>query len=257
MSDKSQIEWTDATWNPVTGCTKITRGCDHCYAERFAERFRGVPGHPFTQGFDVTLRPERLSQPLVWKRPRMIFVNSMSDLFHKRVPLEFIDRVFDTMEAADRHVFQVLTKRSTVLRRYIRRRYGTGPVPWHIWCGVSVEDETASARIRHLQQTSISTRILSIEPLLGPIDNLDLTGIAWVIVGGESGPQARPMRREWVLDIRDRCQRADVPFFFKQWGGIRKKQTGRTLDGRTWDEMPPVRKILREEQAAPGLLRTI
>lgn len=257
MSDKSQIEWTDATWNPVTGCTKITRGCDHCYAERFAERFRGVPGHPFARGFDVTLRPERLSQPLVWKRPRMIFVNSMSDLFHKRIPMEFIDRVFDTMEAADRHVFQVLTKRSTVLRRYIRRRYGTCPVPWHIWCGVSVEDETASARIRHLQQTSISTRILSIEPLLGPIDNLDLTGIAWVIVGGESGPQARPMRREWVLDIRDRCQRADVPFFFKQWGGIHKKQTGRTLDGRTWDEMPPVRNILREEQAAPGLQRAI
>lgn len=257
MSDKSQIEWTDATWNPVTGCTKITRGCDHCYAERFAERFRGVPDHPFARGFDVTLRPERLSQPLVWKRPRMIFVNSMSDLFHKRIPMEFIDRVFDTMEAADRHVFQVLTKRSTMLRRYIRRRYGTCPVPWHIWCGVSVEDETASARIRHLQQTSISTRILSIEPLLGPIDNLDLTGIAWVIVGGESGPQARPMRREWVLDIRDRCQRADVPFFFKQWGGIHKKQTGRTLDGRTWDEMPPVRNILREEQAAPGLQRAI
>ncbi len=257
MSDKSQIEWTDATWNPVTGCTKITRGCDHCYAERFAERFRGVPGHPFAQGFDVTLRPERLSQPLVWKRPRMIFVNSMSDLFHKRIPMEFIDRVFDTMETADRHVFQVLTKRSTVLRRYIRRRYGTCPVPRHIWCGVSVEDETASARIRHLQQTSISTRILSIEPLLGPIDNLDLTGIAWVIVGGESGPQARPMRREWVLDIRDRCQRADVPFFFKQWGGIHKKQTGRTLDGRTWDEMPPVRKILRPEHAAPSLQRAI
>ena len=255
MSDKSQIEWTDATWNPVTGCTKITRGCDHCYAERFAERFRGVSGHPFARGFDVTLRPERLSQPLVWKRPRMIFVNSMSDLFHKRIPMEFIDRVFDTMETADRHVFQVLTKRSTVLRRYIRRRYGTCPVPWHIWCGVSVEDETASARIRHLQQTSISTRILSIEPLLGPIDNLDLTGIAWVIVGGESGPQARPMRREWVLDIRDRCQRADVPFFFKQWGGIHKKQTGRTLDGRTWDEMPPVRKRLRPEHAAPSLQR--
>ena len=238
MGDKSRIEWTDATWNPVTGCTKITRGCDHCYAERFAERFRGVSGHPFARGFDVTLRPERLSQPLTWKRPRMIFVNSMSDLFHKRIPVEFIDRVFDTMEAADRHVFQVLTKRSTVLRRYVRGRYGTCSVPSHIWCGVSVEDGTATARIRHLQQTPISTRILSIEPLLGPINNLDLTGIAWVIVGGESGPQARPMRREWVLDIRDHCQRADVPFFFKQWGGTRKKQTGRTLDGRTYDEMP-------------------
>ena len=238
MGDKTGIEWTDATWNPVTGCTKITRGCDHCYAERLAERFRGTPRHPFERGFDLTLRPERLFQPLRWKRPRRVFVNSLSDLFHKRIPAEFIDQVFDTMERADRHIFQILTKRSSLMRNYIRRRYGSGLAPRHIWCGVSVEDHMATARIRHLQMTPSAVRFLSIEPLLGPMGDIDLDGIAWVIVGGESGPYARPMQPEWVLDIRDRCQRAAVPFFFKQWGGTRKKRTGRLLEGRTWDEMP-------------------
>ena len=199
MSDKSAIEWTDATWNPVTGCTKITRGCDNCYAERIAERFRGTPGHPFENGFDLTLRPERISQPLSWKRPRMIFVNSMSDLFHRDIPTDFIDRVFDTMEQAEHHVFQVLTKRSSLMRDYLRRRYGSELAPRHIWCGVSVEDHRATARIRHLQEAPISTRFLSIEPLLGPVGDIDIGGVSWVIVGGESGPGARPLNPEWVL----------------------------------------------------------
>ena len=238
MGAKSAIEWTDATWNPVTGCTKITRGCDHCYAERFAERFRGTLGHPFKDGFDLKLRPERLSQPLSWKRPRRVFVNSMSDLFHKEIPATFIDRVFDTMEATDRHTFQVLTKRSSLMMTYLRRRYGSRPAPQHIWCGVSVEDHTATTRIRHLRQTPISTRFLSIEPLLGPIGNVDLEGIAWVIVGGESGPKARPMQLAWVIDIRDRCKREGVPFFFKQWGGRTPKSGGRLLEEVEHNAMP-------------------
>lgn len=238
MGDKSRIEWTDATWNPVTGCTKITRGCDHCYAERFAERFRGVSGHPFEQGFDLKLHPARLSRPLTWKKPRMVFVNSMSDLFHKHVPARFIDQVFDVMEEADRHVFQVLTKRSSVMRKYLRRRYGACLAPQHIWCGVSVEDQSATARVRHLRQAPLSTRFLSIEPLLGPIGNLDLTGIAWVIVGGESGPHARPMQPAWVCRIRDRCVRERVPFFFKQWGGHTPKAGGRELDGIEYNGLP-------------------
>ncbi len=238
MAGLSKIEWTETTWNPVTGCTKITRGCDNCYAERFAERFRGTPGHPYEPGFDLTLRPERLSQPLSWKRPRMIFVNSMSDLFHKDVPTEFIDKVFDTMEAADWHVFQILTKRSPIMRDYLRRRYGSRLAPRHIWCGVSVEDDKAAARIRHLQDAPITTRFLSIEPLLGPVGDIDIEGVSWVIVGGESGPGARPMDADWVREIRDNCLSSEVPFFFKQWGGVFKKRTGRILDGRTWDQMP-------------------
>ena len=238
MATLSKIEWTETTWNPVTGCTKITRGCDNCYAERFAERFRGTPGHPYEPGFDLTLRPERVSQPLSWKRPRMIFVNSMSDLFHKDVPTDFIDKVFETMETADWHVFQVLTKRSPLMRDYLRRRYGSRLAPRHIWCGVSVEDNKAAARIRHLQDAPLSTRFLSIEPLLGPVGDIDIKGVSWVIVGGESGPNARPMKREWAIEVRDLCEREGVPFFFKQWGGVFKKRTGRILDGRTWDEMP-------------------
>ena len=238
MATLSKIEWTETTWNPVTGCTKITRGCDNCYAERFAERFRGTPGHPYEPGFDLTLRPERLSQPLSWKRPRMIFVNSMSDLFHKDVPTEFIDKVFNTMEKADWHVFQILTKRSPIMRDYLRRRYGSDLVPQHIWCGVSVEDNKAAARIRHLQDAPITTRFLSIEPLLGPVGDIDIEGVSWVIVGGESGPGARPMDADWVREIRDNCLSSEVPFFFKQWGGVFKKRTGRILDGRTWDQMP-------------------
>ncbi len=238
MADNSLIEWTDATWNPVTGCTKITRGCDNCYAQRIAERFRGVAGHPFERGFDLTLRPNRLAQPLSWKRPRMIFVNSMSDLFHKQVPTEFIDQVFDTMEQADRHIFQVLTKRSSLMRSYLRGRYGDGTAPQHIWCGVSVEDDLATARIRHLRKARAAIRFLSIEPLLGPIASLRLEGISWVIVGGESGPRARPMDRQWVVAIRDQCQRERVPFFFKQWGGRTPKAGGRLLEGEEHNALP-------------------
>lgn len=238
MADNSAIEWTDATWNPVTGCTKITRGCDNCYAERFAERFRGVAGHPFEGGFDLTLRPERLRQPLGWRRPRMIFVNSMSDLFHKEVPRSFIDEVFDAMEAADWHVFQVLTKRSSLMRDYLRHRYGAKRGPWHIWCGVSVEDGLAGSRVAHLQTAPAGVRFLSIEPLIGPVGTLDLAGIDWVIAGGESGPGARAIEQAWVRAIRDQCAAQNVAFFFKQWGGFRPKSGGRELDGREWSEFP-------------------
>ena len=238
MGSKSAIEWTDATWNPVTGCTKITRGCDNCYAERLAERFRGTRGHPFENGFDLTLRPERLSQPLSWKRPRRIFVNSMSDLFHKNIPGKFIDRVFDTMEAADQHIFQVLTKRSALMKNYLQHRYDHSATPRHIWCGVSVEDQTATARIRHLQTAPITVRFLSIEPFLAPVGDIDLEGISWVIVGGESGPKARPMKRRWVLDIRDICEEKGIDFFFKQWGGRTPKSGGRKLEGIEHNAMP-------------------
>lgn len=238
MADGTSIEWTDATWNPVTGCTKISRGCDNCYAERFSERFRGVAGHPFELGFDVTLRPERIVQPLSWRRPRMIFVNSMSDLFHKDVPREFVDRVFDTMEAADWHVFQVLTKRSSLMMKYLQMRFAERTCPQNIWCGVSVEDAQAKSRINHLSASPAGARFLSIEPLLGPIGTLDLTNIDWVIAGGESGPRARPMDPAWVRQVRDECVRQDVAFFFKQWGGLRPKDGGRELDGREWNGFP-------------------
>jgi protein gp37 len=238
MADKSSIEWTDATWNPVTGCTKISAGCDNCYAERFSERFRGTLGHPFENGFDLALRPERLEQPLRWRQPRMIFVNSMSDLFHKEVPKEFIARILDTMERAHWHTFQILTKRSSLMRDSLRARYGASPGPAHMWFGVSVEDGTKLSRVRHLQQAPAGVRFLSIEPLIGPIGNLDLDGISWVIVGGESGPKARPMKVEWVRSIRDQCKAAEVAFFFKQWGGLRPKSGGRKLDRREWNEFP-------------------
>ncbi len=241
MADNSAIEWTNATWNPVTGCTKISAGCDNCYAERFAERFRGVKDHPYENGFDLTLRPERLDQPFKWRRPRMIFVNSMSDLFHKQVPADFVDRVFDAMERADWHVFQVLTKRSSLMRRYVNARYPDGEAPAHIWLGTSVEDGTKLSRVRHLRETNAVVRFLSLEPLIGPITNLDLDGIHWVIVGGESGPRARPIRAEWVVDIRDQCLDARVPFFFKQWGGLRPKSGGRMLEGHEWDQWPQTR----------------
>jgi protein gp37 len=238
VADGSAIEWTDSTWNPVTGCTKITAGCDNCYAARFSERFRGVPGHPFENGFDLTIRPERLPQPLLWRRPRMIFVNSMSDLFHKLVPIPFIDQVFDTMEQADHHVFQVLTKRSSLMRDYLKRRYSNCAPPEHIWFGVSVEDSRARARVEHLRAAPAAVRFLSIEPLIGSVGELDLTGIHWVIAGGESGPGARPMHIDWAREIRDQCAAKGVSFFFKQWGGIRPKSGGRELDGREWNELP-------------------
>lgn len=236
MSASSSIEWTNATWNPVTGCTKVSQGCKHCYAQRFAERWRGIPGHPFQQGFDLKLWPERLGLPLAWKEPRRIFVNSMSDLFHERVPTAFIHRVFATMGVARQHTFQILTKRA-------KRLGELGPaLTWkpNIWQGVSIENLDAAWRADELRRVPAEVRFLSLEPLLGPLDELDLRGVHWVIVGGESGPHARPMKKEWVRDLRDRCRRESVPFFFKQWGGFQKSKAGRILDGRTWDAMPTV-----------------
>jgi len=242
MSANSKIEWTDATWNPVRGCTKISAGCKHCYAEAFAERFRGVPGHPFQQGFDLRLVPDKLEEPLRWMRPRRIFVNSMSDLFHEGIPDDYIKAVVEVMRRADWHVYQILTKRSERLAALLTTRLRTAAALSHIWWGVSVENRKHGLpRLDHLRTTAVAVRFLSIEPLLESLGRLNLGGIAWVIVGGESGPGARPMKPEWVRDIRDQCHRASVPFFFKQWGGVRKKDAGRSLDGRTYDEFPSER----------------
>ena len=238
MAQKSQIEWTDATWNPVTGCTKVGPGCENCYAERFAERWRGIPNHPYEQGFDLKLWPSRLKQPLAWKKPRMIFVNSMSDLFHKDIDFGYIDHVFETMEFANWHVFQILTKRSSLMRKYVTARYGNNSVPPHIWLGVSVENQTHTGRIQHLKEINSPARFISFEPLLGKINDICLDGIAWAIVGGESGPRARAMKPEWARQIRDICERDHVAFFFKQWGGARPKSGGRLLDGEEWNGFP-------------------
>lgn len=243
MSAITDIEWTDATWNPVTGCSKVTRGCDFCYAERFSERFRGVARHPFENGFDLTLRSERLTQPLRWRRPKRIFVNSMSDLFHKEVPWAFIDHVFETMEAANWHTFQVLTKRSSLMNRYLRARYKQFDLaPSHIWLGVSVEDAKNAVRIKHLRAAPAAVKFVSFEPLLESVGQVDLTGINWAIVGGESGPKARPMDEAWVLEIRDQCRKSKVAFFFKQWGGLRPKSGGRLLRKREWNQYPRIPK---------------
>jgi protein gp37 len=230
----SEIEWTDATWNPVTGCTKISPGCANCYAETFAERFRGVPGHPYEQGFDLKLWPNRLRLPATWKKSKRIFVNSMSDLFHKDVPLPYILQVFEAMNEANWHQYQILTKRHERLLEL------NSVLPWskHIWMGVSVENQAHAHRIDFLRATGAQIKFVSIEPLLGPIDNINLSGIDWVIVGGESGRRPRPLDEKWVLSIRDQCEAANVKFFFKQWGGANKKKTGRILEGRTWDDMP-------------------
>jgi protein gp37 len=253
MSTQTAIEWTDATWNPVTGCTKISAGCDHCYAERLAERFRGVPGHALERGFDLQIRPERVDQPLTWRKPRRVFVNSMSDLFHKDIPREFVGRVFNTMERGDWHEYQVLTKRSTLLRSFINDRYTpSDPLPSHIWVGVSVEDRRSSRRIDHLRQTNAAIRFLSVEPLLEELGRLNLEGIHWVIVGGESGPGFRPMKAEWARSVRDQCVEANVPFFFKQWGGIRPKSAGNLLDGRIWAQYPRFQPHPAQEAFAYG-----
>ncbi|MCA1620517.1 MAG: phage Gp37/Gp68 family protein [Acidobacteria bacterium] len=235
MGTKSAIEWTEATWNPVTGCTKISPGCDHCYAERLALRLQAMGQPNYANGFRVTIQEHMLELPLRWKLPQVIFVNSMSDLFHRDVPTEYIHRVFDVMGRASQHRFQVLTKRSLRLTRV------NPTLSWqpNIWMGVSVESNEYTFRIDHLRETNAHVKFLSLEPLLGPLTNLNLEGIDWVIVGGESGPGARAMRGEWVLDIRDQCRDAGIPFFFKQWGGTNKKKTGRLLENRTWDEMPP------------------
>ena len=238
MASSTAIEWTDTTWNPVTGCTKISPGCARCYAERFAERFRGVVDHPFERGFDIVIRPERLEQPLSWRTPRMVFVNSMSDLFHKTIPENFVDKVFDTMEAADWHTFQILTKRGSRLARYSRQRYANRAPPRNVWFGVSVEDGRRKGRVAQLREAAATVRFLSVEPLIGALGAIDLSGIHWVIVGGESGPGFRPMDPGWALEVRDQCIAQNVPFFFKQWGGLRPKSNGRWLDGPEWNQFP-------------------
>jgi protein gp37 len=239
LSSTSDIEWTDATWNPVRGCTKISPGCKHCYAETLAERFRGVPGHPYEQGFDLRLVPEKLAEPLRWSKSKMVFVNSMSDLFHDKVPDEFIVAVAEVMVTASWHTYQVLTKRSERLRDLLKTKLAFAAKQDHIWWGVSVEDRRYGLpRIAHLRAAPAKVRFLSVEPLLQHLGLLNLRGIHWVIVGGESGARARPMEKAWVTDIRDQCRQARVPFFFKQWGGIQKSKTGRELDGLTYNEFP-------------------
>lgn len=239
MSDRSHIEWTDATWNPVRGCTKVSAGCKHCYAEVFSERWRGVSGHPYEQGFDLRLVPEKLFEPLCWARSRTVFVNSMSDLFQEQVPAHFISQVLAVMRLADWHIYQVLTKRADRMKQLVAGHHSDLKARSHIWLGVSVEDKRHGIpRIDQLRETPAAVRFLSIEPLLEDLGELDLSGIDWVIVGGESGPGARPMRKSWVRSIRRQCRSADVPFFFKQWGGVQKSRAGRVLDGRTYDEFP-------------------
>lgn len=234
MASNSQIEWTEATWNPVTGCNKISPGCKHCYAERLSKRLKAMGQANYKNGFKLTMQPQMLEVPLRWKKPQTIFVNSMSDLFHKDIPLEYIKRVFDVMKRAHWHRFQVLTKRADRLAEL------SSELEWasNIWMGVSVENQKYVPRIDDLRKTGAMTKFLSLEPLLGPLKNLDLSEIDWVIVGGESGYGARPMLVNWVTDIRKQCQKAGVAFFFKQWGGFNKKKTGRMLEGKTWDEMP-------------------
>lgn len=239
MSDQSKIEWTDATWNPVRGCTKISPGCKHCYAQVFAERFRGVKRHPYEQGFDLRLVPEKLGEPFRWRSPKMIFVNSMSDLFQDGVSDEYIEAVADVMVKADWHTYQVLTKRSERMADLLTTKLKFAAEAQHIWWGVSVEDKKYGLpRVSCLQAAPATVRFLSVEPLLEDLGPLDLAGIHWVIVGGESGAGARPIDREWVISIRQQCAKNGVPFFFKQWGGLRKKEAGRNLDGRTYDEFP-------------------
>ncbi|MEW6716130.1 MAG: phage Gp37/Gp68 family protein [Chloroflexota bacterium] len=234
MASHSSIEWTESTWNPVTGCTKVSPGCKHCYAARMALRLQAMGQPNYVNGFKLTIHEHMLELPLRWKKPQAIFVNSMSDLFHEDVPLEFIQEVFDVMRRADWHIFQVLTKRSQRLLKLGLE------IDWpsNVWMGISVENQDYMFRVEHLRQTRACIRFLSLEPLLGSLSNLDLNGVDWVIVGGESGPGARPLKEKWVLDIRDQCLAANIPFFFKQWGGVRKKHNGRMLHGRTWDEIP-------------------
>jgi protein gp37 len=243
MSNNSKIEWTETTWNPVRGCTKISPGCKHCYAETFAERFRGVPGHPYEQGFDLRLVPEKLTEPLRWNKPQMVFVNSMSDLFQEQVPTEYIRMVLEVMMLAKWHTYQVLTKRSKRMQDLLNNELSFAAKASHIWWGVSVEDrEYGVPRIKDLREADVAVRFLSVEPLLEDIGHVDLNEIHWVIVGGESGPGARPMSPEWVDNILAQCINADVRFFFKQWGGRQKKRTGRTLNERTYDEMPEIQR---------------
>ncbi|HEX5761878.1 MAG TPA: phage Gp37/Gp68 family protein [Solirubrobacterales bacterium] len=240
MADRSAIEWTEATWNPVTGCDKVSPGCAHCYAEAFAERWRGVAGHPYEQGFDLRLWPQRLSQPQRWKRPRMIFVNSMSDLFHERIPVDFIRRVFDSIENAHWHTFQILTKRPERMVELADQLSW----PANVWMGVSIENRRFVDRADALREVPAAVRFISAEPLLGPLEDLDLGQIDWLIAGGESGPRARPAKVEWIRGLRDRCEDEGVAFFFKQWGGRTPKAGGRLLDGIEHNGMPPSRPLV-------------
>ena len=253
MAAKSSIEWTEATWNPSTGCDALSPGCENCYAERLALRLKAMGQKKYSNGFKLTLHPDTLELPLKWKQPQRIFVNSMSDLFHHKVPLEYIQRVFDTMTRAHWHQFQILTKRSGRLLAL------TDKIDWpaNVWMGVSVESASYRARIDHLRKTGAAVKFLSLEPLLGPLGTLDLGGIDWVIVGGESGPGAIPMKSEWVVEVHRQCERASVPFFFKQWGGVQKKRTGRKLNGRTYDAMPPTSTPQQIPQAASQALRVL
>jgi protein gp37 len=246
MADNSKIEWTEATWNPVTGCHKVSPGCAHCYAETFAERWRGIAGHPYEQGFNLKLWPDRLEIPLRWRRPRTIFVNSMSDLFHEDVPVEFIVEVFDVMRRADWHVFQILTKR----HQRLAELGGTLDWPMNVWMGVSIENRRFVHRADALRTVPAAVRFISAEPLLGPLEGLDLTGIDWLIAGGESGSKHRTMKPEWARELRKRCNDEGVAYFFKQWGGRTSKSGGRELDGRTWDELP--QPVERERTLAPA-----
>jgi protein gp37 len=239
VSTNSSIEWTEATWNPTTGCDKVSPGCSNCYAERFAERWRGIPGHPYEQGFDIKVWRDRLKLPLAWKKPRLIFVNSMSDLFHSEIPEEFIEEVFEVMRQASWHQFQVLTKRPQRMLEIANKLH---ELPPNVWAGVSVESQAWAWRAELLKEIPAKVRFLSCEPLLGPL-TLSLTNLHWVIAGGESGPGARPVQADWVRDIRDQCVAADVPFFFKQWGGFQKKKNGRELDGEIWDELPKFSRL--------------
>lgn len=266
MSEKSTIEWTDSTWNPVRGCTKISPGCKHCYAETFAERFRGVPGHPYEQGFDLRLVPGKLAEPLKWAEPKSVFVNSMSDLFHEDVPDRYVEQVVRVMQMANWHTYQVLTKRTTRMRRLLATKLAFAADLDHIWWGTSVEDRKFGVpRVAELRAAPARVRFLSIEPLLEDLGELDLSGIHWMIVGGESGHGARKLEESWVESLRDQCLRAGVPFFFKQWGGVQKKKHGRLLDGKTYDQLPsrtrnPVptkvdrRKMIEEVQSWEGVL---
>jgi protein gp37 len=242
MLTSSRIEWTGSTWNPVTGCDKVSAGCEHCYAERMARRLQGMGVAKYKNGFRVTLHPEVLEAPLAWKKPQVIFVNSMSDLFHPGVPIDFVHSVFDIMKRADWHIFQVLTKRSRRLKRFQHQF----PWPDNVWMGVTVESQHYTYRIDDLRATNAAVRFLSLEPLLGPIPDLNLLGVGWVVVGGESGPGARLMKKEWVEDIQQHCHRQGVPFFFKQWGGVNRKKTGRRLNGRTYEELPRVHYPIRQ-----------
>ena len=240
MSNNSKIEWTDATWNPVRGCSKVSPGCANCYAETFAERFRGVPDHPYEFGFDLRLVPKKLGEPLNWRTPKMIFVNSMSDLFQENVPDDYIKEAVNVMVKANWHTYQVLTKRSERMSELLNTTLKFAAKQTHIWWGVSVENKkNGLPRIDHLRKAPAKVRFLSIEPLLENLGILKLRGIGWVIVGGESGPGARPIHKDWVLSIRNQCKQNNIPFFFKQWGGVRKHETGRELDGKTYNEFPP------------------